>query len=53
MMPFWLGVIILSASALGVVIAVVGMFRLMLERIFLFTLLLRPGQAQNIFYNGR
>lgn len=31
MMPFWLGVIILSASALGVVIAVVGMFRLRLE----------------------
>lgn len=30
-MPFWLGVIILSASALGVVIAVVGLFRLQLE----------------------
>ena len=27
--------------------------REMLDRIFLFTLLLRPGQAQNIFYNGR
>lgn len=34
MMPFWLGVIILSASALGVVIAVVGMFRLRLEYLF-------------------
>lgn len=30
-MPFWLGVIILGASALGVVIAVVGLFRLQLE----------------------
>lgn len=30
-MPFLLGVIILGASALGVVIAVVGLFRLQLE----------------------
>ena len=30
-MPFWLGVIILGASALGVVIAMVGLFRLQLE----------------------
>lgn len=30
-MPFWLEVIIIGASALGVVIAVVGMFRLRLE----------------------
>ena len=29
--PFWLGVIILGASALGVVIAMVGLFRLQLE----------------------
>lgn len=48
-MPFLLGVIILGASALGVVIAVVGLFRLQLE-ICLIGQLISTSAAGGITY---